>query len=92
MPYIKTERRESLFCLPDKAQNPGELNYIITLLLIDYLRRRGLSYQHINDCVGALECAKLELTRRVTAPYEDTKIVQNGDVYPAALTEESKIS
>ena len=28
-----------------------------------------------------LECAKLELYRRVAAPYEDEKIDQNGDVY-----------
>ena len=31
--------------------------------------------------IGVLECAKLELYRRVAAPYEDDKIDENGDVY-----------
>jgi hypothetical protein len=33
------------------------------------------------DVVGALECAKLELYRRLAAPYEDQKIKLNGDAY-----------
>jgi hypothetical protein len=40
----------------------------------------GENYQHFNDVLGALEGAKLELYRRRIAPYEDTKIVENGDV------------
>lgn len=31
--------------------------------------------------VGALECAKLELYRRIAIPYEEQKIQENGDVY-----------
>jgi len=31
--------------------------------------------------VGVLECAKMELYRRVAAPYEDKKKEENGDVY-----------
>jgi len=34
---------------------------------------------------GVLECAKLELYRRIAAPYEDTKIEENGDVYSEAV-------
>jgi hypothetical protein len=34
-----------------------------------------------NDVIGALECCKLELYRRMVAPYENTKIKENGDVY-----------
>lgn len=30
---------------------------------------------------GAIECAKLEFVRRVVSPYEDQKILENGDVY-----------
>lgn len=33
------------------------------------------------DALGALECCKLEFYRRVAAPYEDSKIISNGDVY-----------
>lgn len=58
----------------------GELNYLITSLVKDYLGSSP-NYQRYNDAVGALECAKLELYRRRVSPYEDTKIAENGDVY-----------
>jgi hypothetical protein len=35
----------------------------------------------VNEAIGVLECAKLELYRRVAAPYEDEKIAESGDVY-----------
>lgn len=61
---------------------PGELNYAITKLCVAYLESHTLSYQTINDILGALEGAKAEFYRRVAAPYEDTKIQTNGDIYP----------
>ncbi len=87
MPYIKKEDRRRLyeneaseneFVYPETA---GELNYCFTMLAIRYLKQKGENYQHINDIVGALEGAKLELYRRVASPYEDQKIEENGDVY-----------
>ena len=38
-------------------------------------------YYHYNQLIGVLECAKLELYRRLVTPYEDIKITDNGDVY-----------
>ena len=35
----------------------------------------------LNAAIGVLECAKLELYRRVVAMYEDGKIKENGDVF-----------
>ena len=55
----------------------GELNYIITRILKETY---PLRYFNLNRAVGVLECCKLEFYRRVAAPYEDTKIEQNGDV------------
>lgn len=83
MPYIKQDRRSELD--PNTydfgfAETPGELNYQITEIILQYWRRTG-NYQGINDIVGALEGAKLEFYRRAAAPYEDKKIVENGDVY-----------
>lgn len=78
MPYIKREDRQRAAATPE---NQGELNYALTLVLTDYMCRKGLRYAHINDCLGALEGAKLEFYRRVAAPYEDAKIEENGDVY-----------
>lgn len=78
MPYIPDYDRRRAEVAP---QSPGELNYAITMLLKNYFRAHGAGYGAINDCIGALEGAKLEFYRRVASPYEDTKIEQNGDVY-----------
>ena len=81
MPYIKQERRIAILGLDESPSTAGELNYLLTTCIVDYSRLKGLSYQTINDIVGALEGAKLEFYARVARPYEDTKIQQNGDVY-----------
>lgn len=82
MPYIKGGRRVHVCpAVPDDVETAGELNYQFTMLVRAYVAARGLSYQTINDVVGALEGAKAEFQRRVVAPYEDTKIKENGDVY-----------
>lgn len=84
MPYIKEQAREELQLyrlLPRKIATAGELNYMLTVIVKDYLKHNGESYQYFNDCLGALEGAKLELYRRRIAPYEDDKIIRNGDVY-----------
>lgn len=59
----------------------GELNYLVTKLAFAYIRRCGGGYAAMNAAIGALECAKLELYRRVAAPYESSKLEENGDVY-----------
>jgi hypothetical protein len=82
MPYIKQEKRKELANFLAMPRTAGELNYMVTCLVNDYITKVGsLEYQTINDVVGALEGAKLEFYRRVAAPYEDTKIKENGDVY-----------
>ena len=90
MPYVDQEARDRLRLYADHgaegiklvADTPGELNYCITRLIMAYLRRKApWGYQHVNDALGALEGAKLELYRRVAAPYENDKAVQHGDVY-----------
>ena len=82
MPYIIQEQREELdqwldqiflFDLP-----PGELNYVITRLLLD---TKPQSYRDYNALIGVLECCKLELYRKAVAKYEDQKCVENGEVY-----------
>jgi hypothetical protein len=87
MPYIKPEDREPLDPLLDQlsAALPehdfaGSLNYVIAGLATRLLKG-GHNYSRINEIVGALECAKLELYRRVAAPYEEGKMQANGDVF-----------
>lgn len=80
MPYIESGIRASLEegRVPTKA---GELNYLISKLVDGFIMGKGLSYASINEAMGALECAKLELYRCVAAPYEDHKARENGEVY-----------
>ena len=81
MPYITLEARERLD-KGDKPSTAGELNYAITRLVDEYLIQKGeIRYGHLNEVIGVLECAKLELYRRLAAPYEDKKLNETGDVY-----------
>ena len=88
MPYIKKADRKKFengleyltANLSDKVSNPGELNYVITKLILNYASPSGTNYQVLNDVLGALEGAKLEFYRRVVSKYEDEKIAANGDV------------
>lgn len=129
MPYINPGMRNDLSKNWAVASTVGELNYLLTLKALEFLKQRGLSYATINTVIasfertktgdrlkckkdtltramqdiiedfrdnntgevssieigGAIECAKLEFYRRVAAPYEDKKIAENGDVYPAII-------
>lgn len=80
MPYIRREKRKDLEqgCV---VETPGELNYKITMIVMDYVQHEGLSYQTIAEVTGVLENVKQELYRRVAVPYEEKKILENGDVY-----------
>ena len=81
MPYIDQDTRNRLAFEPVAPSSAAELNYAITCLV---LKRLGAQprYEDFNAAIGALECAKLELYRRMISPYEDKTIVENGDVYP----------
>lgn len=82
MPYIKQEDRSLVNPLSARdADTAGELNYQITKLCDRFIRRNGVTYSNLNLVIGALECAKLELYRRVLTPYEECKLNENGDVY-----------
>lgn len=79
MPYIKDEDKTR--AINSGASTAGELNFLLTLTLKEYLSDYGTSYQTINNILGALEGTKLEFYRRVAVPYEDQKMKENGDVY-----------
>jgi len=57
----------------------GNLNYVITAVL-KRLIAKNKKYKRMNDLIGALECCKLELYRKVCAEYEDLKETENGPV------------
>jgi len=84
MPYITEEARQEL--IERDPANAGELNYTLTEIVLIYIygnKENGYkaNYQRFNDAIGALEGCKMELYRRLVAPYEDAKAEENGDVY-----------
>jgi hypothetical protein len=85
MPYIKQAARPELDKhidrLNDMALDPGELTYIIYKLLL-YICHRNRCYATYATVVGIVSCVKDELYRREIVPYEDQKIIENGDVNP----------
>jgi hypothetical protein len=87
VPYITQEDRRQKFStgwaiekVAAGVHTPGDLNYAISSICDECLQGQ-VSYTKINEIVGVLECVKMELYRRVAAPYEDKKMVENGDVY-----------
>ena len=84
MPYIPIKRREEIQdgCTP---QNPGELNFKITSIILEYLYNLNPSepnrYSDYNEVLGVLDCVGRELYRRRIVPYEDHKRKENTDVY-----------
>jgi len=82
MPYIKEDRRIHLrFLIHSLALNindAGELNYCFSLIIKKL--PWDICYTNYNTIIGVLECCKLELYRRMIAPYEEIKIKENGDL------------
>ena len=83
MPYIKfNDRRKFLKHINqfgNKIEDAGELNFIISTICGKFLIEKGINYTNYNTVIGAIESAKLEFAR-MFAPYEDSKIVSNGDL------------
>jgi len=87
MPYIDRPKRPSL----DEALEPvlkkialgrskGEMNYMLTRMVLAWLRARGHSYDAISDTQAVLEDVRSEIHDRIMRPYEDKKRAENGDV------------
>ncbi len=58
----------------------GAINYAFTQVLRALVTVKP-GYVNQERAVGILECCKLELYRKSTAPYEDKKALENGEVY-----------
>jgi len=87
MPYIDQKSRAKfkavMFPFLVSAElnklTAGELNYLFTRIIDRQLD--NANYARYNEIIGALECCKLELYRRMIVPYEDKKKKENCDVY-----------
>lgn len=88
MPYIDQDSRikfneaiKTINHLLDEKNWEGELNYIFTMLIKNVLETNNRkNYKNINAAIGCLECCKNELYRVIAAPYEDVKIIINGNL------------
>jgi len=88
MPYIKQKDRlkfeSEINDLVDELCNneikEGELNYVISSIIVRCMRQKGLSYHFINLVRGVLGCVWSEFYRRWGADYEDIKKGENGDI------------
>jgi hypothetical protein len=91
MPYIPQNQRTDIhWDLMDEGiawtpENAGELNFLVSTFIANYIKTKGLKYAVVNEMIGALECAKMELNRVIIGPYEDIKIAENGPVYDGIL-------
>lgn len=83
MPYISPKKRlefdETITALCPNST--GELNYLFTRLLVHYIRRQGLNYATLSQAMAALSDCRDEFYRRKVVPYEESKRLENGDVY-----------
>ena len=82
MPYIKKERREEILEIIDymgrnNIKADGDLNYILFAYCKWYIEP---SYNNLKNFCGELRQCATEIERRLLAPYEDSKIEENGDV------------
>lgn len=94
MPYLKEKERmlyaklvnelAERLSLAEGDEIGAHFNFIICSIA-HKVCHKGSSYRHLERIVGAMELAKNEFIARRVRPYEDTKIVQNGDVFDTAL-------
>lgn len=82
MPYINSKERDELDWAERGPETPGELNYKLTQVLLQYMLGKKKSYTLYNEIIGVLECCKQEFYRRPVSDYENEKLLSNGDVYP----------
>jgi len=80
MPYILKKRRKEIRRPVCDIHNAGELNNLLTLMILDYLPTEP-RYQDYNEVMGVLTCMQLEFYRRLIAPYENKKRKEHGDVF-----------
>ena len=81
MPYVKQENRAELdevVELMDAVMNiDGDLNYI----LFKFCKTKLIpTYREYKSFIGELNECVAEIRRRLLAPYEDKKLIENGDV------------
>lgn len=101
MPYIEQANRTRLdpfiSALVYELHSTGEVNYVFTRLLTEASVFKPTCYSSINAALGVLAAVGHEFYDRLAGPYEEGKMVQNGDLpvylpYRSACTTQAKES
>lgn len=91
MPYVKKEQRElfepelhnlmynKILENSDKLSK-GDMTYLFYKIGLARIKFQGESYTRISEVISSMQDAAEEIRRRKLNPYEDRKIVENGDV------------
>jgi Domain of unknown function (DUF6899) len=87
MPYIAQDNRKiydsrlkDIVALVRSGSNgPGDLNYCFSRIVWSIFDAAP-SYTAANTLLGVLEAVQKEFYRRKVVPYEDSKMIQNGDL------------
>jgi hypothetical protein len=83
MPYIPQADRRRLALGADHPKTLGELDYIITCIVVKYMKDNYITkFDQLAGIIGMLDLVKDETRRRVVHPYEERKRGVHGDVYP----------
>lgn len=82
MPYIQSETRRYELRTGALPETPGELDYVLMLHVLRYLKYQELSFNTLNSIIGVLDNVKDEFRRRMVHPYENRKCAENGEVFP----------
>lgn len=83
MPYIEAGIRAAIDSGRMLPRNVGELTYAMTKVALAHVEKKGMSFAVFAEVMAALHATDQEFYRRMVAPYEDRKILENGDVYPS---------
>ena len=86
MPYIAQDDRDDFTDFANEVANvdlktAGEIQYMIAIIVAEFMKNSDYRYQDMNNVMGALSGANLEFYRRYVGPYEDECIAKNGDVF-----------
>ena len=82
MPYVKRKSRDALnkvvVAMSEAGvKADGDLNYILFRFCKYHV---APSYNNYKNFCGEIHQAATEIERRLLAPYEDAKTLENGDV------------
>lgn len=82
MPYILKENRPAMDKIVAEMEfadvrADGDLNYILYAFCKRHVKP---SYNNYKNFCGELRQCATEIERRLLGPYEDIKIIENGDV------------